>query len=80
MGLTEAEKARQTRCRQQELLKLLKEQGPMSSISLARKFKTGRAEIFQDVRDLRMHNHPIEISSMITEGGMYVALIELRTA
>ena len=78
MGLTEGQKVHIMHGRQREILKLLKEQGPMSSIQLARKFKVGRATIFQDVRDLKARNHPIQISSMTTEVGLYVALIELK--
>lgn len=77
MGLSQETEAHIARLRQQEILHLLRDQGPMSSIRLKNKFKTGRGNIVKDIDQLRARGHDIR-TSMTTEDGMYVALFTLK--
>ena len=51
--------------------------GGASSKKMADKLHTTTGQIVQEVRALRKRGYPIQTSTMVTEGGMYVAAFEL---
>lgn len=74
MGLTKEQTAGY---RQSRILQMVSKPGGATSSRLAEHFKVGRGEIINDIRVLRAKGYPIQTSSMVTEGGMYVALFEM---
>ena len=63
--------------RQTEILKMVSAPGGASSKKMADKLHTTTGQIVQEVRALRKRGYPIQTSTMVTEGGMYVAAFEL---
>ena len=76
MGLTKEQKAG---LRQARILQRISEPGGSTSGRLAKELGTGRGMIINDIRDLRRKGYPIQVSSMVTEDGMYQAAFELMT-
>ena len=74
MGLTKEQKAG---LRQARILQRISEPGGSTSGRLAKELGTGRGMIINDIRDLRRKGYPIQVSSMVTEDGMYQAAFEL---
>ena len=74
MGLTKEQKAG---LRQARILQRISEPGGSTSGRLAKELGVGRTMIINDIRSLRCKGYPIQVSSMITEDGMYQAAFEL---
>lgn len=74
MGLT---KEQATGYRQSKVLKLISRPGGATSGAMAGMLRTTRGVIINDIKELRKKGYPIQVSSMITEDGMYQANFEL---
>ena len=74
MGLTKEQTASY---RQSRVLKLISQPGGATSGTMAGILRTTRGVIINDIKELRKKGYPIQVSSMITEGGMYQANFEL---
>ena len=74
MGLTKEQK---DGYRQSRVLKYISEPGGATGGSLAKIFKVHRGTIVKDIAELRKKGYPIQVSSMVTEDGMYQAVFEL---
>ena len=74
MGLTKEQAAG---IRQEKILKLIAEPGGSTGNKMAKIFGTTRGVILNDIKALRRRVYPIQVSSMITEDKMYVAVYEL---
>lgn len=74
MGLTKEQAAGYRRSR---VLKLISQPGGATSSKMAGILGVTRGVILNDIKELRKKGYPIQVSSMITEGGMYQANFEL---
>ena len=77
MGLTKQEKAKNMTRRQEFILRRVSEGNGTTGSRLAKEFNVSRGTIMNDIAALRRIGYPIQVSSMITEDGMYQALYEL---
>lgn len=59
------------------IIDILKEENGSTGTKLAEKFAVSRGTILKDIADLRRKGYPIQVSSMVEEGGMMVAWYEL---
>ena len=74
MGLTKEQEAGY---RQSRVLTLISQPGGATSSNMARRLRVTRGVILNDIKELRRKGYPIQVSSMITEDGMYQANFEL---
>ena len=74
MGLTKEQK---DGYRQSRILKYISEPGGATGGKMAKLFKVPRGTIVRDIAELRKKGYPIQVSSMVTEDGMYQAVFEL---
>lgn len=74
MGLTKEQK---DSYRQSRVLKCISEPGGATGGKLAKLFNVHRGTIVKDITALRKKGYPIQVSSMVTEDGMYQAVFEL---
>lgn len=74
MGLTKEQAAGY---RQSRVLKLIAKPGGATSGKMAGILGVTRGVIINDIKELRKKGYPIQVSSMITEDGMYQANFEL---
>ena len=74
MGLTKEQKAG---LRQARILQRISEPGGSTSGTRAKELKVGRGIILNDIKALRSKGYPIQVSSMVTEDGMYQAAFEI---
>ena len=74
MGLTKEQNAG---LRQARILQRISEPGGSTSGTLAKELKVGRGIILNDIKALRSKGYPIQVSSMVTEDGMYQAALEI---
>ena len=74
MGLTKEQK---DGYRQSRVLEYISEPGGATGGKMAKLFKVPRGTIVRDIAELRKKGYPIQVSSMITEDGMYQAVFEL---
>ncbi len=63
--------------RERKIIKLLQENGSMSSEKLSQELNVSRGRIIKDVAELRRQGYPVQTGSMTTENGMYVVTFEL---
>ena len=77
METIKAEKAEKVAKRREDILKCVSQPGGSTGNRMAAKFKVARGTILKDIAALRRQGYPIQVSSMITEDGMYVAVYEL---
>ena len=63
--------------RQSRILKYISEPGGATGGKMAKLFKVPRGTIVRDIAELRKKGYPIQVSSMVTEDGMYQAVFEL---
>lgn len=77
MGKTKEEKASALATRREAILKCVSQPGGSTGNRMAAKFGVARGTILRDIAALRRKGYPIQVSSMITEDGMYVAVYEL---
>lgn len=75
MGLTKSEQAA---LRQSEILDMVSQPGGTTGNQIAKRFGVRRGTALKDIAALRHQGYPIQVSSMITEDGMYVAVYELQ--
>lgn len=59
------------------IIDILKEENGSTGTKLAEKFAVSRGTILKDIADLRRKGYPIQVSSMVEEGGMMAAWYEL---
>lgn len=59
------------------IIDILKEENGSTGTKLAERFEVSRGTILKDMADLRHMGYPIQVSSMVEEGGMMVARYEL---
>ena len=74
MGLTKEQK---DGYRQSRVLEYISEPGGATGGKMAKLFKVPRGTIVRDIAELRKKGYPIQVSSMVTEDGMYQAVFEL---
>lgn len=55
------------------IIDILKEENGSTGTKLAEKFAVSRGTILKDIADLRRKGYPIQVSSMVEEGGMMAA-------
>lgn len=77
MGQTRQEQAEKISRRREIILKHVGRPGGTTGNKLAKMLGVTRALILKDISALRRAGHPIQISSMIQEDGMMVAVYEL---
>lgn len=77
MGITKEEKAAALAERRQRILECVSQPGGSTGNRMAEKFNVARGTILKDIAALRRQGYPIQVSSMITEDEMYVAVYEL---
>ena len=77
MGPTKEEKSTALATRRQKILECVSQPGGSTGNRMAAKFGVARGTILKDIAALRRQGYPIQVSSMITEDKMYVAVYEL---
>lgn len=59
------------------IIDILKDGNGSTGTKLAEKFAVSRGTILKDIADLRRKGYPIQVSSMVEEGGMMAAWYEI---
>ena len=77
MGQTRQEQAERVSRRREVILRHVGRPGGTTGNKLAKMLRVTRGTVLRDIAALRRAGHPIQISSMVQEDGMIVAVYEL---
>lgn len=77
MGSTKKGTTEKVSRRHEQILKYVSQAGGATGNHMAEALGVSRGTVLRDIADLRRKGYPIQVSSMVTENGMCVALYEL---